>query len=61
MKELGYGDEYKYAHAYEGNFIRQPYLPDEMSESKFYDPGKNPREEQTREWLEKRWGNPLSE
>jgi len=61
MKELGYGDEYKYAHAYEGNFIRQPYLPDEMSESKFYEPGKNPREEQTREWLEKRWGNPLSE
>jgi putative ATPase len=57
MKELGYGEEYKYAHAYEGNFIRQTFLPDELSEHKFYDPGKNPREEQTREWLERRWGN----
>jgi putative ATPase len=55
MKELGYGEEYKYSHDYEGNFIDQQFLPDEIRASKFYEPGKNPREEQTREWLARRW------
>lgn len=61
MKELGYGEEYKYAHSYEGNFVYQKFLPDELNESRFYEPGKNPREEQTREWLAKRWGNKSSD
>lgn len=57
MKEIGYGKEYKYAHAYENNFISLEFLPDQISGRKFYDPGKNAREEETRKWLRSRWGN----
>jgi putative ATPase len=35
MKELGYGDGYKYAHSYEGNFIDQEYLPKEIANTSF--------------------------
>jgi putative ATPase len=56
MKELGYGDEYKYAHAYENNFALQEFLPDAVKGVKFYDPGNNAREREIREFLKKRWG-----
>jgi putative ATPase len=56
MKEIGYGKDYKYAHAYENNFINLEFLPDQISGRKFYDPGKNAREEETRKWLRGRWG-----
>jgi putative ATPase len=55
MKELGYGDEYKYSHSYENNFEDQEYLPTEISETVFYDPGNNSRENSTREFLKNRW------
>lgn len=55
MKELNYGAEYAYAHAYDGNFINQEFLPDEISGSAFYNPGTNDREKQTRQWLKARW------
>ncbi len=55
MKDLGYGDGYKYAHDYAGNFAEQEYLPDVLRGSKFYDPGNNPREEETRKLLKWRW------
>jgi putative ATPase len=57
MKELGYGKDYKYAHNYENNFFEQEYLPDEIKNTKFYDPGKNPREEELRQFLKNRWKN----
>ncbi len=44
MKELGYGDDYKYAHNYENNFAEQEFLPDEIKNTKLYDPGNNTRE-----------------
>jgi putative ATPase len=57
MKKLGYGKNYKYAHSYEGNFTEQEFLPDLISGTKFYDPGKNPREEELRKYLKNLWKN----
>ena len=55
MKELGYGQEYKYSHDYNNNFAEQEYLPDTISKTIFYDPGNNSRENSTREFLKNRW------
>lgn len=55
MKELGYGKEYKYAHAFEGNFVDQEFLPDILKGHKFYEPGNNARENETRKRLEQLW------
>jgi len=55
MKELGYGDNYKYAHNYDDNFADQEFLPDEIKNTTFYEPGKNARENAQREFLKKRW------
>ena len=55
MKELGYGDEYEYSHNYANNFSDQEYLPDEISNTVFYNPGNNSRENGTREFLKNRW------
>ncbi len=57
MKDLEYGKDYKYAHDYKGNFIAQEFLPNEISKTKIYDPGKNSREEKFREELKKKWGH----
>lgn len=55
MKEIGYGIEYHYAHAYDGNFITQEYLPEKLSGTKIYDPGNNPAENKLREKLKSNW------
>ena len=55
MKNMGYGKDYKYSHSYEGNFSDQEYLPKEISGTKFYDPGKNAREEELRKFLKNLW------
>lgn len=55
MKELGYGDDYKYAHNYEHNFAQQEFLPDDIKNTKFYDPGNNTRENAHRDFLKQRW------
>ena len=55
MKELGYGEEYKYSHDFDNNFAAQEFLPDEISETIFYNPGNNSRENTTREFLKNRW------
>jgi putative ATPase len=57
MKELGYGEEYKYAHDYSGNFAHYDFLPTEISKTKIYEPGNNPRENAQKEFLQKRWKN----
>jgi putative ATPase len=56
MKDLGYGDDYKYAHSYEGNFVEQQFLPESLAQTKFYEPGNNAKEAKVREWLNARWG-----
>ncbi|THD69913.1 replication-associated recombination protein A [Robertkochia marina] len=55
MKELGYGDDYKYAHDYPMNFAAQEFLPEELSNTTFYEPGNNAREQSQKEFLSKRW------
>lgn len=55
MKELGYGDNYQYAHNYENNFANQEFLPDAIKNTKLYDPGNNARENAHREFLKQRW------
>jgi putative ATPase len=57
MKNMGYGKDYQYSHSYEGNFSPQEYLPDEIAGKKFYDPGKNAREEELRKFLKSLWKN----
>ena len=55
MKELNYGKEYEYAHQYDNNFVNIEYLPESISASRFYDPGKNVREDEMRKFLKLRW------
>lgn len=57
MKDLGYGKEYKYAHSHEGNFVEAEFLPEEIKNTKLYEPGRNQRENAQREFLRKRWKN----
>ena len=56
MKELGYGKEYKYAHAYEGNFVIQQYLPDEIKDKRIWNIGKSQQELSMLDRLKKWWG-----
>jgi putative ATPase len=55
MKELGYGDEYKYSHDYANNFAEQEFLPNEVADTKFFEPGDNARERELRTFLKNRW------
>jgi len=57
MKQLGYGENYAYAHAHPGNFALQEFLPEEIKNTVFYKPGQNTREQQVNEWLKSRWGS----
>ena len=55
MKGLDYGKDYKYAHAYENNFIEQEFLPEQIKGTVFYEPGMNPREQSDKQALNKKW------
>jgi len=55
MKDLDYGKGYQYAHEYRNNFVAMEFLPDAIKGTKFYEPGKNPREEELRNYLKKLW------
>ncbi|TDY11668.1 replication-associated recombination protein A [Meridianimaribacter flavus] len=55
MKELGYGDNYQYAHNYENNFAAHEFLPEEIKNTTLYQPGNNSRENAQREFLKSRW------
>ncbi|WP_108866661.1 replication-associated recombination protein A [Aquimarina aquimarini] len=57
MKELGYGEDYKYAHNHKDNFAKQEFLPDEIINTKLFDPGDNQREHSLRTFLKSRWGD----
>lgn len=57
MKDLDYGKEYKYAHSYEGNFVEQDFLPEEIRSVKLYEPGNNSTEKKIYEELKKKWNN----
>ncbi len=55
MKHLDYGKGYTYSHEFENNFAPQEYLPDALSGTAFYKPGKNAREEELRKYLKNLW------
>jgi len=57
MKELGYGEEYKYAHDFDNNFAEQEFLPEELQNTAIYEPGQNAREQEIRTFLKNRWKN----
>lgn len=56
MKEIGYGKDYKYAHAYEGNFVEQDFLPKKIKKERFYKPQNNQTEIKILERLKRWWG-----
>ena len=57
MKQLGYGQEYKYAHSYEGNFVKQQFLPDELKNKRIWQPQHNPAEQKHAERMIQLWGD----
>jgi putative ATPase len=57
MKNMDYGKGYKYAHSFAGNFANQEYLPAEIANTRFYDPGANARENELRKYLKEKWGD----
>jgi len=46
MKDMGYGEGYKYAHNYPEHFVEQQHLPDSIKDKQFYTPGKQGYEQQ---------------
>ncbi|WP_128544718.1 replication-associated recombination protein A [Larkinella soli] len=57
MKQIGYGKNYQYAHDFEGNFVPQNFLPEELQGTKLYEPGTNARENEIRKQLQRWWGD----
>ena len=57
MEQLGYGEGYKYAHDYPGNFVVQQFVPDELVSTRFWNPGSNPQEDRMAERMNALWGD----
>lgn len=55
MKDLGYGKDYKYAHAYKGNFVEQQFLPDGVEKCRFWHPQDNLAEAKLKERMKNLW------
>ena len=56
MKQLGYGKDYKYAHAYSGNFVNQQFLPDDVKDCRIWHPQNNAQEVKLKERMQALWG-----
>ena len=56
MKDLGYGENYKYSHDYANNFVNQEFLPDELSGMKFFEAGSSNREKDIEKTINNLWG-----
>lgn len=57
MKQLGYGNDYKYAHNYKDNFVKQQFLPEELKAQSIWHPQSNPAEDRLQEQMKKLWGD----
>lgn len=55
MKDLGYGEGYKYSHNYPKNFIQQEFLPLEIKNINFFEPGSSPKEKEIAENIKNLW------
>lgn len=56
MKDLGYGEEYQYAHDYAHNFISQEYMPESLSQTNFFTAGSSRKEQEISEQIKHLWG-----
>jgi putative ATPase len=61
MKQLGYGKDYKYAHAYENHFVEQQFLPDEVKKVRLWHPQSNPAEQKLKDRMTALWGDKFKE
>lgn len=57
MKQLGYGKDYKYAHAYKGNFVQQQFLPDDVQNQRIWHAQDNPAEAKLKDRMVQLWGD----
>ena len=57
MKEMGYSKDYKYSHDFDGNFVNQQYLPDELKQQRLWHLQPNPSEDKLRAHMQKCWGD----
>ncbi|MDR1402262.1 MAG: replication-associated recombination protein A [Tannerellaceae bacterium] len=57
MKELDYGKEYKYAHSYENNFVKQDFLPLELLSERIWIGQPNPAEQKLIDHMKRLWGD----
>ena len=58
MGDMGYGADYKYAHDFAGNFVRQEFLPESLSGTRFYTPNEgNAHEKKIAENIKALWGD----
>jgi putative ATPase len=55
MKKLGYGIQYKYAHDYPGHFVKQQYLPDDLTTLRLWEPADNQAEVTMAQRQKSRW------
>ena len=61
MKQLGYAKDYKYAHAYEGHFVHQQFMPDEVKDTRIWRPQNNAQEVKLKERMQALWGDKFKE
>jgi len=57
MKDMGYGEDYKYAHDYPDNFVEQQNLPDSLQDKQFYTPSEQGFEKEVVDRLKSWWRN----
>ena len=55
MKDIGYGKDYKYAHSYDGNFIQDNFMPEQIKEDIIYKPQGNSKETDILKRLQNQW------
>lgn len=55
MKQLGYGEDYKYPHDYPNHFVAQQYMPDQLNGTQLWEPQPNPAEQKLTEYMNKLW------
>ncbi|MFT5821666.1 MAG: putative ATPase [Crocinitomix sp.] len=56
MKDLGYGEDYKYSHDFANNYVNQEFLPDEISGTNFFEAGSSAREQDIEKTIKNLWG-----
>ncbi len=57
MEAQGYGQNYKYAHNFAGNFVKMNFMPEALQHKVLYEPGENTKENQFKTTLKQKWGD----